>query len=181
VEAQASCRSTKHLVCSRCAHGVGATDSQLCIAESTWQKCSRESAIRGLLLGLEHALPLLTSGRICRRPACRCWPPSRRRSTRSRSSMRCRTAGLRSIARADIVALTGMNVQRTRMHEILTELKLRGAFTVVADRGSPCVKIILATWPTLSLWARRRNVAAVSSRRQAGRFEQRYEQTEKTT
>src|ERR1700741_1414750 len=34
-------------------------------------------------------------------------------------------------ARADIVALTGMNVQRRRMKEILGELKSRGVFTVV--------------------------------------------------
>ena len=34
-------------------------------------------------------------------------------------------------ARADIVGLTGMYVQRTRMREILTELKRRGVFVVV--------------------------------------------------
>ena len=34
-------------------------------------------------------------------------------------------------ARADIVGVTGMGVQRARMKEILTELKRRGAFTVV--------------------------------------------------
>lgn len=42
------------------------------------------------------------------------------------------------IARADIVALTGMSVQRARMREILTELKCRGAFTVV---GGPWVTV----------------------------------------
>src|SRR5437899_11561634 len=36
------------------------------------------------------------------------------------------------LAQADIVCLTGMSVQRLRMREILTELKERGAFTVVA-------------------------------------------------
>jgi radical SAM superfamily enzyme YgiQ (UPF0313 family) len=41
-------------------------------------------------------------------------------------------------ARADIVGLTGMNVQRTRMHEILAELKRRGCFTVV---GGPWVTV----------------------------------------
>jgi radical SAM superfamily enzyme YgiQ (UPF0313 family) len=35
------------------------------------------------------------------------------------------------IASADIVGVTGMSVQRTRMREILGELKARGAFTVV--------------------------------------------------
>ncbi|HEV3373284.1 MAG TPA: cobalamin-dependent protein, partial [Xanthobacteraceae bacterium] len=34
-------------------------------------------------------------------------------------------------ARADIVGLTGMYVQRDRMREILTELKHRGVFVVV--------------------------------------------------
>ena len=42
------------------------------------------------------------------------------------------------IARNDIVALTGMSVQRTRMKEILTEVKARGAFTAV---GGPWVTV----------------------------------------
>jgi radical SAM superfamily enzyme YgiQ (UPF0313 family) len=42
------------------------------------------------------------------------------------------------LARADIVALTGMSVQRRRMREVLTELKSRGAFTVV---GGPWVTV----------------------------------------
>jgi radical SAM superfamily enzyme YgiQ (UPF0313 family) len=41
-------------------------------------------------------------------------------------------------AHADIVGLTGMNVQRRRMHEILRELKIRGAFVVV---GGPWVTV----------------------------------------
>src|SRR6516164_6485429 len=41
-------------------------------------------------------------------------------------------------ARADIVGLTGMNVQRQRMKEILHELKRRGIFTVV---GGPWVTV----------------------------------------
>jgi hypothetical protein len=35
------------------------------------------------------------------------------------------------LARMDLVGLTGMHVQRRRMHEILAELKRRGVFTVV--------------------------------------------------
>jgi radical SAM superfamily enzyme YgiQ (UPF0313 family) len=35
------------------------------------------------------------------------------------------------LARADVVGVTGMNVQRVRMRQILGELKRRGAFTVV--------------------------------------------------
>lgn len=42
------------------------------------------------------------------------------------------------VARADIVGVTGMSVQRFRMKEILTELKQRGAFTVV---GGPLVTV----------------------------------------
>jgi radical SAM superfamily enzyme YgiQ (UPF0313 family) len=42
------------------------------------------------------------------------------------------------LAQADIVALTGMSVQRFRMREILTELKKRGVFTVV---GGPWVTV----------------------------------------
>lgn len=41
-------------------------------------------------------------------------------------------------ARADLVCLTGMSVQRFRMTEILTELKRRGCFTVV---GGPWVTV----------------------------------------
>jgi radical SAM superfamily enzyme YgiQ (UPF0313 family) len=41
-------------------------------------------------------------------------------------------------ARADIVGVTGMSVQRFRMKEILAELKRRGAFTVV---GGPLVTV----------------------------------------
>jgi radical SAM superfamily enzyme YgiQ (UPF0313 family) len=41
-------------------------------------------------------------------------------------------------ARADIVGITGMNVQRVRMHEILSELKARHVFTVL---GGPWVTV----------------------------------------
>jgi hypothetical protein len=42
------------------------------------------------------------------------------------------------LAQADIVALTGMVVQRARMREILVELNRRGVFTVV---GGPWVSV----------------------------------------
>src|SRR5262245_7959199 len=45
---------------------------------------------------------------------------------------------LERIARADVVGLTGMSVQRDRMIEILRELKARGAFTVV---GGPWASV----------------------------------------
>ena len=41
-------------------------------------------------------------------------------------------------ARADIVGVTGMIVQRQRMREVLTELKRRGCFTVV---GGPWITV----------------------------------------
>jgi radical SAM superfamily enzyme YgiQ (UPF0313 family) len=84
-------------------------------------------------------------------------------------------------ARADIVGLTGMSVQRFRMKEILTELKRRGVFTVV---GGPWVSVqedyfgdladvifvgeAEETWPRfLSEW-------------QQGLHQLRYEQAEKS-
>ncbi len=85
------------------------------------------------------------------------------------------------LARADIVGVTGMSVQRFRMREILTELKRRGVFTAV---GGPWVSVqedyfgALAdtlfvgeaeeTWPRfLDDWA-------------GGRPARRYEQADKT-
>src|SRR5262249_25191707 len=85
------------------------------------------------------------------------------------------------VVRADIVGVTGMIVQRFRMREVLTELKARGAFTVV---GGPWVSVredyfgALAdvifvgeaehTWPQfLADWKQ-------------GRNQQRYEQADRT-
>src|SRR6266508_949622 len=84
-------------------------------------------------------------------------------------------------ARADIVGLTGMIVQRRRMREILAELRRRKCYTVV---GGPWVSVSESyfdnlidvtfigeaeeTWPQfLHDW-------------EAGRAERRYEQQEKT-
>ena len=84
-------------------------------------------------------------------------------------------------ARADIVGITGMNVQRRRMREILAELKSRGVFTVV---GGPYVTVqegdiadladvvfigeAEETWPRfLAEW-------------REGRHQRRYEQAERT-
>jgi radical SAM superfamily enzyme YgiQ (UPF0313 family) len=85
------------------------------------------------------------------------------------------------LARADLVGVTGMSVQRFRMREILKELKQRGVFTVV---GGPWVTVqedyfgdladvvfvgeAEETWPRfLEEWA-------------AGRHAPRYEQAEKS-
>jgi radical SAM superfamily enzyme YgiQ (UPF0313 family) len=80
-------------------------------------------------------------------------------------------------ARADIVGLTGMNVQRRRMHEILAELRQRGCFTVVGGpwatvRESDVAGIVDVifigeaeeTWP--------RFLAEWTEGRHAGRYEQ---------
>jgi radical SAM superfamily enzyme YgiQ (UPF0313 family) len=84
-------------------------------------------------------------------------------------------------ARADIVGVTGMNVQRQRLKEILRELKCRGIFTVV---GGPWATVHEAdftglvdvifigeaeeTWPRfLAEWSE-------------GRHQTRYEQAERT-
>jgi radical SAM superfamily enzyme YgiQ (UPF0313 family) len=85
------------------------------------------------------------------------------------------------LSRADVVGVTGMNVQRFRMREILKELKARGAFTAV---GGPWVSVredyfgdladaifvgeAEETWPRfLSDW-------------KEGRPRRRYEQAERT-
>jgi radical SAM superfamily enzyme YgiQ (UPF0313 family) len=85
------------------------------------------------------------------------------------------------VARADIVGLTGMVVQRNRMREILTELKERDAFVVV---GGPWVTVqedyfgdladvifigeAEETWPQfLEEW-------------KGGKHQERYEQAQKT-
>jgi radical SAM superfamily enzyme YgiQ (UPF0313 family) len=84
-------------------------------------------------------------------------------------------------ARADIVGITGMNVQRVRMHAILDELKARGVFTVIggpwvtvypSDFGDQPDAIFIGeaeeTWPRFLIeWAE-------------GRHARRYEQAEKT-
>ena len=84
-------------------------------------------------------------------------------------------------ARADIVGLTGMNVQRLRMKQIIHELKRRGVFTVVGgpwvtvqeDDLANLVDVVFIgeaeeTWPRfLGEWS-------------VGRHQTRYEQSERT-
>jgi radical SAM superfamily enzyme YgiQ (UPF0313 family) len=85
------------------------------------------------------------------------------------------------VARADLVGLTGLSVQRFRMREILTELKRRGVFTVVGgawvsvqeDYFGPLADVLFVgeaeeTWPRfLAEWKQ-------------GRHACRYEQAEKS-
>src|SRR5215469_2283564 len=75
-------------------------------------------------------------------------------------------------ARADIVGITGMSVQRHRMRELVSELKRRGCFVVI---GGPWISVNESyvgeaeeTWPRfLADW-------------QAGKPARRYEQAEKS-
>ncbi len=132
--------------------------------------------------GLEHALPLL--GRRANLPTA-CLPllaaltPTEHRVTLIDENVEPIDFG--RLAHADLVGLTGMNVQRRRMREILQTLKRLGLFTVV---GGPWVTVqedyfgeladvvfvgeAEETWPRfLRDW-------------QVGRHQRRYEPTERT-
>ncbi len=132
--------------------------------------------------GMEHALPFM--GKRANLPVA-CLPllaaltPSEHRVTLMDENVE--PIDWERCARADIVGITGMSVQRFRMREILAELKARGCFTVV---GGPLVTVSedyfegLAdaifigeaeqTWPQfLSEW-------------QQGLHQYRYEQLEKS-
>jgi radical SAM superfamily enzyme YgiQ (UPF0313 family) len=132
--------------------------------------------------GMEHALPLL--GKRANMPVA-CLPllaaltPPEHSVTLVDENVAA--LDFDRLARADIVGVTGMIVQRRRMREVLTELKRRGAFTVV---GGPWVTVredyfgdladvvfigeAEETWPRfLSDW-------------KSGRHRRRYEQAERT-
>jgi radical SAM superfamily enzyme YgiQ (UPF0313 family) len=132
--------------------------------------------------GLEHALPLI--GKRANLPTA-CLPLLAALTPRDHHvtlvDENVEPLDFERLARADIVGLTGMSVQRHRMREILAELKRRGVFCVV---GGPWVTVreeyfrdladvifigeAEETWPQfLKDW-------------QAGRRAQRYEQNERT-
>src|SRR6201994_580062 len=132
--------------------------------------------------GLEHALPLL--GKKCNLPTA-CLPLLAALTPAGHSvtivDENVEPIDYDRLARADIVGLTGMTVQRARMREILTELKTRDVFTIV---GGPWVSVqedyfdgltdvifvgeADTTWPQfLEEWAQ-------------GRHQPRYEQLERT-
>src|ERR1043166_6007150 len=82
--------------------------------------------------GLEHALPLF--GKRANMPPAAlpllaALTPSQHRITLIDENVEA--IDFDRCSRADIVGVTGMNVQRRRMREILTELKQRGVYTVV--------------------------------------------------
>ncbi|HEX4147126.1 MAG TPA: radical SAM protein [Pirellulales bacterium] len=132
--------------------------------------------------GLEHALPLLHK-RANLPTACL---PLLAALTPAEHSITLVDENVEAIdfdrlARADIVGLTGMSVQRGRMREILTELKRRGVFTVVGgpwvtvqeNYFGPLADVLFIgeaeeTWPRfLAQW-------------QLGQHAARYEQAERT-
>lgn len=132
--------------------------------------------------GLEHAMPLL--GKKSNLPTA-CLPllaaltPSEHTITLLDENVT--ELDFDRIARADIVGLTGMSVQRLRMRDILEELKARNVFTIVGgpwvtvreDYFGELADVIFVgeaedTWPKfLKEWA-------------SGEHERRYEQAQKT-
>jgi radical SAM superfamily enzyme YgiQ (UPF0313 family) len=132
--------------------------------------------------GLEHALPIVGKRAnlpVAALPLLAALTPAEHTVTLVDENVEA--LNYDRLARADIVALTGMSVQRTRMREILEALKGRGVFTVV---GGPWVSVqedyfgdladvifvgeAEETWPRfLAEWA-------------AGRYQARYEQAQKT-
>ncbi|MBV8118513.1 MAG: B12-binding domain-containing radical SAM protein [Alphaproteobacteria bacterium] len=132
--------------------------------------------------GLEHAMPFLGSKAIlpvASLPLLAALTPPPHAVTLIDENVEA--IDFERCARADIVGITGMNVQRARMHEILAELKRRACFTVV---GGPWVTVkeddiagladvifigeAEETWPRfLTEWGQ-------------GRHARRYEQAERT-
>jgi len=132
--------------------------------------------------GLEHAMPFLGIKAVlpvANLPLLAALTPPGHRITLIDENVEA--IDFARCARADIVGLTGMNVQRLRMKEILFELKRRGVFTVVGgpwvtvreDDLADLADVIFVgeaeeTWPRfLAEWS-------------VGRHQIRYEQAERT-
>lgn len=132
--------------------------------------------------GMEHVLPLLgkrANMPVASLPLLAALTPAAHQVTLLDENVEA--LDLDRLMGADIVGVTGMGVQRQRMREILTELKRRGAFTVVGgpwatvreDDFSPLADVVFVgeaeqTWPRfLAEWSE-------------GRHARRYEQAEKT-
>ncbi len=132
--------------------------------------------------GLEHALPLLRKRAnlpVACLPLLAALTPHEHQVTLVDENVEA--IDYARLARADIVGVTGMSVQRGRMREILAELKRRGVFTVVGgpwvtvqeDYFNDLTDVIFVgeaedTWPRfLDEWSR-------------GEHGPRYEQSEKT-
>jgi radical SAM superfamily enzyme YgiQ (UPF0313 family) len=132
--------------------------------------------------GLEHALPILGKRAnlpVAALPLLAALTPAGHTVTLVDENVEA--IDYEQVARADIVGVTGMSVQRFRMREILSELKVRGLFTVVGgpwvsvqeDYFGDLVDVLFIgeaeeTWPQfLRDW-------------EQGRSQSRYEQSEKT-
>src|SRR5437870_2002478 len=89
--------------------------------------------------GLEHALPFM--GKRANLPVA-CLPLLAALTTEGHTvtliDENVEAINFERVARADIVGVTGMSVQRFRAREILAELKERGCFTVM---GGPWVTV----------------------------------------
>ncbi|HEV2550374.1 MAG TPA: radical SAM protein [Stellaceae bacterium] len=132
--------------------------------------------------GLEHALPLIGKRAalpVAALPLLAALTPAEHRVTIIDENVEA--IDFARCARADIVGVTGMVVQRRRMREILTELKRRGAFTVV---GGPWVSVsedyfgdladVVFVGEAEETWPR------FLADRAQGHAARRYEQSEKT-
>jgi radical SAM superfamily enzyme YgiQ (UPF0313 family) len=132
--------------------------------------------------GLEHALPLVgkrANMPVAALPLLAALTPAEHTITLIDENVE--PIDFDRCARADIVGVTGMIVQRQRMREVLTELKRRNAFTVVGgpwitvkeDYFADLADVVFVgeseeTWPRfLADW-------------QQGRAAKRYEQADKT-
>src|SRR5438094_207804 len=132
--------------------------------------------------GLEHALPILGKRAnlpVAALPLLAALTPAEHTVTLLDENVE--DIDYERVARADIVGVTGMSVQRFRMREILSELKVRGLFTVVGgpwisvqeDYFGDLVDVLFIgeaeeTWPQfLRDWGQ-------------GRHQGRYEQAQKT-
>lgn len=132
--------------------------------------------------GLEHALPFLGKRAalpVAALPLLAALTPGEHRVTIIDENVEA--IDFERCAKADIVGITGMVVQRLRMREILADLKRRGAFTAV---GGPWVSVSETYFGDLA------DVVFVGEAEEswprfladweAGRSAARYEQSEKT-
>ena len=116
----------------------------------SWQTlCSSIPRFDTSYWGLEHALPLL--GKRANVPTA-CLPllaaltPGEHRVTLVDENVE--EFDFERLARADIVGMTGMSVQRRRMREISSGSNSAACSPSSAGRGSPFRKIISTSWPT---------------------------------
>src|SRR5689334_16618123 len=132
--------------------------------------------------GMEHALPFLGKRAnlpVSSLPLLAALTPSEHTVTVIDENVEA--INFDRVARADIVGITGLTVQRYRMKEILEELKRRGRFTVVGgawvsvqeDYFGDLADVIFVgeaeeTWPRFL------------REFEAGTHQARYEQSEKT-